>query len=717
MKKKGGILVLRADIDSTTINKTDKTFEVVFATETPVLRSPYWADETFYEVLVCDKKSMRTERLDAGLVPLLDTHNGGSVTTQYGITRSWNIKNKECRALIQYSTQASKADMWSDIENQVIRSISVGAVVHQYERIPDKDPKKIPVYRAVDWETLEISLAPIGKDVMSSIRAEITGDSQRSENNGQEHEIEILNYNSKRSIMTPEEIQAQHDAAVKAERERGTAIRSLVRAAKLDGEFADDLIERAVTVDAAKNEIAAKVAAPKALTADDVQRAVEAEQERSTEIRRAARNAKLGDEYADELIARKKDGKVLTLDAARAEIINKMAETDTNIAGGGAGIHMGRDLTHDAKTEDMINGLMHRAMPGSVTRYEAIEKDSKRKPFDVNRNEYKHMKLLDIAKQYLIARGVKGVDSMPPAEIAKRAIDSTDLPDLFTSTVKRFLRMWYEPVVPEWAGFSRAVTADDFRVKTGVKVSAAVTFEELAEDGEYKESNLMSDEKATLQLRTYARSFGITRKTIVNDDLGVIANLPRLIGIGARQFQSQKVWALITGNAICPDGNALFSAAHKNLGTGASAASVINDSSLSAGRTAMRRQLDPQGNQLLIVPKYLLVPPELQTTAEKQIRPISAVQTQDVNIWGDLVPFTNPYFADTKAWYMAADQGDTTVDGIVHAYLEGQEGLFTESYVDHKTDKVVIKARLDFDCAVWGWQGWYKNVGAAPSGD
>ena len=66
---------------------------------------------------------------------------------------------------------------------------------------------------------------------------------------------------------------------------------------------------------------------------------------------------------------------------------------------------------------------------------------------------------------------------------------------------------------------------------------------------------------------------------------------------------------------------------------------------------------------------------------------------------------------------MVANPETTTVDGMVHAYLSGQEGLYTESYVDKKTDKIVIKNRLDFATAMWGWQGWYKNPGAAPTGD
>lgn len=712
MKKQAGITYTRADIDTSTINSDAKTFEVVFATENPVFRSYWWADEAFYEVLVCDKKSIRSERLDAGVVPLLDTHNSASVTDQYGIVRSWSIKNGECRAVIEWSSQPSKAELWSDIENKVIRSISVGPRIWKYERVPNTNPKEVPTYRAVDWEPVEISLATVPVDYKSATRADAKD----------EHEIEILNYKQNRADMTPEEILAQQNRAIADEHKRGMDIRLAVRAANLPEAFADELIVRAdngkpLAMDAVRAAITAQQAIPAPLTQDDINRALETEQKRSTEIRTAVRAAALPETFADELIGRKVENRTLTVDQAKAAVLDKMAEKDINIggpgSGGGARAH-GDERTHIINA--MTEGMMHRAQPGSVQKFYAMDDATKTRAMDVKAHDYKHMSFTDISRAILTMNGTPGVVSMSKNEIAQRALDTTDLPDLFTSTVKRFLRMYYEPTVPEWMQYSKAVPADDFRVKTGVKFDAAVTFEELGEDGEYKESNMMSNEKAIIQLQTFARAFNITRKTIINDDLGVLTDIPRTIGIGAKQFQSKKVWAMITGNALCPDGNPLFHAKHGNLATGAGIGS-ITDTTLSNGRTAMRRQKSPEGNELDINPAFVLVPPELQTTAEKFLRLIYPTTTATVNIWGSLMPDTNVYLADPLAWYLIANKDATTVDGMVHSYLTGQEGLYTESYIDKKTDKLVIKSRLDFACAMWGWQGWYKNPGAAPSGD
>lgn len=700
-KIKGNNSAMRATIDTSSIDKANKEFDVVFATENPILRNYYWAEEQFYEVLVCNKSNIRGERLDAGVVPLLDSHSLYSVTKQYGRAISWTVKDGECRARIKYSTQADKADMWNDIENGVITGISVYPRIFKYERVPNTDPKKIPTYRAVDWEVMEISFAPVPVDYMSSVRSE--GADGRAAN---EFDIEILNNNIQNRSNMEKNVEQQ--------------IRDAVRAAGLEEAFADGLIGRAdMTLEIATAEIANKrggtpaapvapVAAPApAADGDTSARAVSAERERVASINTIAGKyqGKLERSFIDGLVGKQANGGFLTVDEARMAILEKLAESDVNISGGGASVRS-QDI-RDTNVP-MVEALMERAQPGSVQRFYNLDTATKGRGLSEAGKDFRFMSMVDMCRAICQKSGVS-VAGLSKEEVVKRAMSTTDMPDLFTSTVKRFMRMDYETYVPDWERFSQRVPADDFRVKTGIKVDSAVTFEEIAENGEYKESNVISNEKATIQLKTYGRRFSISRKTIINDDLGVLARMPRIIALGYRQFQSKKAWALVTGNALCPDGKSLFHADHGNLGT----AAVIGDSALSAARTAMRRQTSPEGNELLITPKFLMVPPELETKAQKLLKPIYPGQVADVNLWSSLDPFVNVYFADTTAWYMVADPNMISADGMVHAFLDGQEGLYTESFINQDNDALVIKARGDFDCAMWGWQGWYKNPGAA----
>ncbi len=62
------------------------------------------------------------------------------------------------------------------------------------------------------------------------------------------------------------------------------------------------------------------------------------------------------------------------------------------------------------------------------------------------------------------------------------------------------------------------------------------------------------------------------------------------------------------------------------------------------------------------------------------------------------------------AWYLAADPA--TVDGLEHAYLEGQAGPYVELRNGFEVDAVQIKCRLDFGAGFVDHRGWYRNPGA-----
>jgi hypothetical protein len=151
----------RANIDPSTVNDDEKSFQVVFATENPVFRQGW--DENFNEILSCDPHDIRGERFSAGAAPLLDTHDNSTVTKQMGRVDSWTAANGECRAKVLFSTQDAFTGIWQDIKAGIIRSISVGYNVWVYVREIVTDGQT-PNYRATDWEPMEISLASIPAD-------------------------------------------------------------------------------------------------------------------------------------------------------------------------------------------------------------------------------------------------------------------------------------------------------------------------------------------------------------------------------------------------------------------------------------------------------------------------------------------------------------------------------------------------------------------------
>ncbi|RAJ00463.1 Mu-like prophage major head subunit gpT [Chitinophaga skermanii] len=590
----------RAFVDSNTIKITEdgNFFDVVFATETPVYRNGW--DESFYEILSCNSVHIRAGRLENGVVPLLDNH---ARTKQLGIVTKYSIENNECRATIKFSTQEQFTGIWNDILAGIIRSISVGYNVHKYLREINGEGSA-PNYRAIDWEPIEISLTPIPADYHASIREETTT---------QKPEI-VMPSNNEHTERT------QATEILTAERNRCTLIRNAARIAKMDVDFTDDLIERG-----------------------------------------------------------------LTIEQAREEIFNKMAEQSQAPTVNTA--HVTADESEKTR-EAMTVALLHRAAPGSV-------------PLIDQAHDYKYLTLLDFARRCIDQRGDKS-NRYSPNEVVKRAFSSTDFPVLLHNAVERSIKKYYDGIDSDWKKIAKKTTAKDFKEKTGTEISGSTTFEEIKEGGEYKNAFIISSNQNKVQLKTFGRVIKVTRKTVINDDLEVFNELPRILAYAAENFQAQKVWSLVTQNAKSSDNVPLFHANHKNLFN-----HPLNEEGLNALRTSMKRQTQVT-QEPIIAPKFLIVPIELQMKAEKMLTSEIASEKNDKNTMrNSFTPINTPWLTDPNVWYLCADPNLS--NGLVYAYLEGEEGLHVEKEVDFNDDSLSTKARIDFDCTIWDHRSWTKS--------
>jgi hypothetical protein len=62
------------------------------------------------------------------------------------------------------------------------------------------------------------------------------------------------------------------------------------------------------------------------------------------------------------------------------------------------------------------------------------------------------------------------------------------------------------------------------------------------------------------------------------------------------------------------------------------------------------------------------------------------------------------------AWYLAASPAQ--IDIVELAYLEDQQGVYTETRVGFEVDGVEVKARLDVGAKTIDYRGLYRNTGA-----
>ena len=52
------------------------------------------------------------------------------------------------------------------------------------------------------------------------------------------------------------------------------------------------------------------------------------------------------------------------------------------------------------------------------------------------------------------------------------------------------------------------------------------------------------------------------------------------------------------------------------------------------------------------------------------------------------------------------------LEGLEYAYLQGQEGPYTETRVGFEVDGIETKCRLDFGAGFVEYRSWYQNAGA-----
>lgn len=163
------------------------------------------------------------------------------------------------------------------------------------------------------------------------------------------------------------------------------------------------------------------------------------------------------------------------------------------------------------------------------------------------------------------------------------------------------------------------------------------------------------------------------------------------------------------------DSAALFHAAsHGNLtGTG----TALSAASLGVARAAMRKQMGSAGLGFLnIIPRFLIVPAALETTAETLVASTVLVGASNVTPNAEfirsLTVVVDPRLdaSSTTAWYLAADSSQ--VDTVELGYLRGQRGVFVDDETDFNTDAMNLKARRDFGVKAIDWRGLHKNPGA-----
>jgi hypothetical protein len=648
-----------------TIDVEKRTVEMVFTTDAParMWRWKGWDIEEFNEVLSMDKSAVRMQRMQSG-APLLNAHQRWDMNSQIGVVEKAWLSGNELRGLVRFSSRADVEPLFQDVKDGIIRNGSVGYRVHKYQDVTEDPDAKIKTLKAVDWEPVEMSLVPVGADPNAGIRADCDI-SRKSGPEFNECEIEIKALNEQEDEMGKEN-EGQEGAATPA-----------------------PAVDQKAIADAA----------------------TKAERQRVKEIRAAVKAAKLGEEVATELI----DGEK-TADAARAHILDLLekqnAETETRAIN--SSVTVG-ETGREAFIRDAGDWLMIRAGLSAM-----MEKSLGRK---LNPGEFRGMSLFDLARESLIMSGVRirGTDRMTLVGRAftQRSIvaqGSSDFPYLLENVMHKILLGSYETQPDTWSKFCARGTVSDFRAHNRYRAGSFGRLDALLENGEFKKKQIPDAEKATVQADTVGNLITLSRKAVVNDDMGAFSQLATMLGRAARLSIEIDVYAALAENSgfgpTMSDGKALFHGDHKNI---AASAGVPTVTTVESCRTTLAQQRDPSSNEYLhLVPTVWLGPTSLGGQArvvnDAQYDPDTANKLQKPNmvrgLFRDVVD--TPRLSG-HPWFVFADPNIAPVLEV--SFLDGQDAPVLESKEGWSTDGVEWKVRLDYGVDAVDFRGGVRNAG------
>lgn len=318
----------------------------------------------------------------------------------------------------------------------------------------------------------------------------------------------------------------------------------------------------------------------------------------------------------------------------------------------------------------------------------------------------------DMARHLLTRAGVAGVGMLGREELVTRAMHTTsDFPNLLTAAGNRVLMPAYQAAQSPLKAMARQRNADDFRPMSLIRVGEFGKLKKVNEAGEIK-ALTTGEAIEGYSLETFGGIFNLSRKAIINDDLGAFTQWAGMMGRSAAETEADQLVQLLTQAAglgpVMGDGKRLFHVDHGNL-AGAGALPDVDE--LSAARLALRRQtgLDNE-SPINAPPKFLLVAADLETVAEQLLATLAANTVTEANPFsGKLTLAVEPRLPDGE-WYVFADPAILPV--LEYAYLSSAQGPQMASRDGWDVLGREFRVVLDFGAGAIDWRGAYRNPGA-----
>lgn len=253
---------------------------------------------------------------------------------------------------------------------------------------------------------------------------------------------------------------------------------------------------------------------------------------------------------------------------------------------------------------------------------------------------------------------------------------------------------------------------------------------QVAEGAEYPVDSMVQGYDKTYRAYKYGVILPITEELLDDNQHDEVFERAEHLGRAMREAERISAAGIFNNGFTAstyagPDGVALFSTAHPlpYPGAGTNSNRLATDADLSLASledmiTLMRKTKDGSGKKVLVRPKTLIVPPELEFLAHELLESESKPQAStassltEVNAVNStrarygLEPVVMDYLTDEDAWFLAAGKGAHKL------YWFWRKQPVTSSDMEFKSDVALMKIKARWALGFSDYRGLCGTTGA-----
>jgi HK97 family phage prohead protease len=316
-----------------------------------------------------------------------------------------------------------------------------------------------------------------------------------------------------------------------------------------------------------------------------------------------------------------------------------------------------------------------------------------------------------------IARMVTGMgDNYNRDDIVKRAMTTSQFPNLLLSTAQRVLEQSWDEVASTYQLWTQVEYFSDFRPKQYInRKSLLGTFDRVSEGGERKYVEFEENGRSWA-IDSYGEKLLFTRKMLINDDLGALLGIIKDFIAKAKRTVNTHVYDILLEEGLYKnykmgDKKPIFHTDHKNL---SDTDAKLTETSLEELDTMMGEQIITNGKEqisLNIAPEFLIVGRKNRLTARKLLSSAASIDGKNAGI---VNPFNNLYTLVEEqrlkdAFVLAAKTRTISV-----GFLAGNtEQMPIIEMTNKGLDGIEFNVELDFGVSATDYRRLAKNKGVA----